>query len=138
MSYDFEKERNEAILAGERALDSLRAARDELNSAGNWGIVDLLGGGLISGLVKHSKMSNAQNYMEQAKWNLQNFSRELQDVNMVHNLNLELGDFLTFADFFFDGVVADWLVQDRINETKRQVEDAIRHLETILGQLRMM
>ncbi len=138
MSYDFEKERNEAILAGERALDSLRAARDELNSAGNWGIVDLLGGGLISGLVKHSKMSNAQNYMEQAKWNLQNFSRELQDVNMVHNLNLELGDFLTFADFFFDGVVADWLVQDRINETKRQVEDAIRHVETILGQLRMM
>lgn len=138
MSYDFEKERNEAILAGERALDSLRAARDELNSAGNWGIVDLLGGGLISGLVKHSKMSNAQNYMEQAKWNLQNFSRELQDVNMVHNLNLELGDFLTFADFFFDGIVADWLVQDRINETKRQVEDAIRHVETILGQLRMM
>lgn len=138
MSYDFEKERNEAILAGERALDSLRAARDELNSAGNWGLVDLLGGGLISGLVKHSKMSNAQNYMEQAKWNLQNFSRELQDVNMVHNLNLELGDFLTFADFFFDGVVADWLVQDRINETKRQVEDAIRHVETILGQLRMM
>ena len=135
MSYDFEKERNEAILAGERALDSLRAARDELNSAGNWGIVDLLGGGLISGLVKHSKMSNAQNYMEQAKWNLQNFSRELQDVNMVHNLNLELGDFLTFADFFFDGVVADWLVQDRINETKRQVEDAIRHVETILVQL---
>ena len=57
---------------------------------------------------------------------------------MVHNLNLELGDFLTFADFFFDGVVADWLVQDRINETKRQVEDAIRHVETILGQLRMM
>lgn len=138
MSYDFEKERNEAILAGERALDSLRAARDELNSAGNWGLVDLLGGGLISGLVKHSKMSNAQNYMEQAKWNLQNFSRELQDVNMVHNLNLELGDFLTFADFFFDGIVADWLVQDRINETKRQVEDAIRHVETILGQLRMM
>ena len=138
MSYDFEKERNEAILAGERALDSLRAARDELNSAGNWGIVDLLGGGLISGLVKHSKMSNAQNYMEQAKWNLQNFSRELQDVNMVHNLNLELGDFLTFADFLFDGVVADWLVQDRINGTKRQVEDAIRHVETILGQLRMM
>ena len=138
MSYDFEKERNEAILAGERALDSLRAARDELNSAGNWGIVDLLGGGLISGLVKHSKMSNAQNYMEQAKWNLQNFSRELQDVNMVHNLNLALGDFLTFADFFFDGIVADWLVQDRSNETKRQVEDAIRHVETILGQLRMM
>ena len=27
MAYDFEKERNEAIAAGERALSSLRAAR---------------------------------------------------------------------------------------------------------------
>ena len=67
MAYDFEKERNEAIAAGERALTSLRAAREELRSAGNWGLVDLFGGGMISGLVKHSKMGNAQRYMEQAK-----------------------------------------------------------------------
>ena len=103
MAYDFEKERNEAIAAGERALTSLRAAREELRSAGNWGLVDLFGGGMISGLVKHSKMGNAQRYMEQAKLDLQSFSRELQDVNMTHNLNLNVGDFLTFADFFFDG-----------------------------------
>ena len=50
MAYDFEKERNEAIAAGERALTSLRAAREELRSAGNWGLVDLFGGGMISGL----------------------------------------------------------------------------------------
>ena len=67
MAYDFEKERNEAIASGERALTSLRAAREELRSAGNWGLVDLFGGGMISGLVKHSKMGNAQRYMEQAK-----------------------------------------------------------------------
>ena len=59
MAYDFEKERNEAIDAGERALTSLRAARGELQSAGNWGLLDLFGGGMISGLVKHSKMGNA-------------------------------------------------------------------------------
>lgn len=118
MAYDFEKERNEAIDAGERALSSLRAARGELQSAGNWGLLDLFGGGMISGLVKHSKMGNAQKYMEEAKYNLQSFSRELQDVNMTHNLNLNVGDFLSFADFFFDGLVADWLVQDRINETR--------------------
>ena len=103
MAYDFEKERNEAIDAGERALLSLRAARGELQSAGNWGLLDLFGGGMISGLVKHSKMGNAQKYMEEAKYNLQSFSRELQDVNMTHNLNLNVGDFLSFADFFFDG-----------------------------------
>ena len=138
MAYDFEKECNEAIDAGEHALSSLRAARGELQSAGNWGLLDLFGGDMISGLVKHSKMGNAQKYMEEAKYNLQSFSRELQDVNMTHNLNLNVGDFLTFADFFFDGLVADWLVQDRINEARNQVEDAIQQVEDIVRHLRTM
>ena len=120
------------------ALSSLRAARGELQSAGNWGLLDLFGGDMISGLVKHSKMGNAQKYMEEAKYNLQSFSRELQDVNMTHNLNLNVGDFLTFADFFFDGLVADWLVQDRINEARNQVEDAIQQVEDIVRHLRTM
>ena len=132
MAYDFEKERNEAIDAGERALSSLQAARGELQSAGNWGLLDLFGGDMISGLVKHSKMGNAQKYMEEAKYNLQSFSRELQDVNMTHNLNLNVGD------FFFDGLVADWLVQDRINEARNQVEDAIQQVEDIVRHLRTM
>ena len=76
--------------------------------------------------------------MEQAKLDLQSFSRELQDINMTHNLNLNVGDFLTFADFFFDGLIADWLVQDRINETKNQVEDAIRQVEDIVRRLRIL
>ena len=101
MAYDFEKERNEAIAAGERALTSLRAAREELRSAGNWGLVDLFGGGMISGLVKHSKMGNAQRYMEQAKLDLQSFSRELQDINMTHNLNFECGRFPHIRRFLF-------------------------------------
>jgi hypothetical protein len=135
MAYDVEKEKREAVDAGYRALQSLRSAQAELNSAKNWGLVDLLGGGLISGLVKHSKMDNAQRYMEQAKYDLSNFSRELNDVNMACNLNIDVGDFLSFADFFFDGFVADWLVQDRINEARRQVEDAIRRVQEIIRQL---
>ncbi len=43
--YDYEKERLEAVSAGQRALDSLNLAKNELNSAKNWGIVDLIGGG---------------------------------------------------------------------------------------------
>jgi hypothetical protein len=135
MAYDIEKEKREAVDAGYRALQSLRSAQAELNSAKNWGVVDLLGGGLISGLVKHSKMDNAQRYMEQAKYDLSAFSRELNDVNMVCNLNIDVGDFLSFADFFFDGFVADWLVQDRINEARHQVEDAIRRVQEVIRQL---
>lgn len=138
MAYDFEKEKYEAIQAGERALVSLREAQNQLNSAKNWGVVDLLGGGLFTDLIKHSKMGNARECLEQAKRDLQGFSRELEDVNISQALNLNTGDFLTFADFFFDGLIADWLMQDRINDAKRQVENAIRRVEEILSNLRMM
>lgn len=135
MDADFEREKQEAIEAGRKALNSLYAAKSQLDSAGNWGVVDLLGGSFISGLVKHSKMGNAQGYIEDAKRDLQKFSRELRDVDMSSNLNLDSMDFLTFADFFFDGLVADWLVQDRINGARRQVDNAIHNVERVLNQL---
>ena len=98
MSFDYEKERREALDAGERALSSLRAARKELNSASNWGIVDILGGGLFTDIMKHSKMNNAERYMSQAKYDLQSFGRELQDVAAYVDLDFNTADFLHFAD----------------------------------------
>ena len=47
MGYDIEKEKREAIEAGRRALNSLSAAKENLNSAKNWGLVDMLGGGFF-------------------------------------------------------------------------------------------
>ena len=60
------REMQEAVQAGERALQSLYAARDKLGSARNWGIFDMLGGGFISDFVKHSKMNDAAALMESA------------------------------------------------------------------------
>lgn len=138
MTNDMVREVREAINAGERALQSLRRAQDELNSAGNWGIVDMLGGGLFTTLVKHSKMDSAVSYMETAKSSLHTFQRELRDVSVHTNFNLDIGSFLNFADYFFDGIVADYLVQSRINDTKNQVSQAIGQVERILGELRRM
>jgi hypothetical protein len=135
MAYDIEREKREAVEAGYRALQSLNSAKAELNSAKNWGLIDLFGGGTITGLIKHSKMGNAQRYMEQAKYDLSRFGKELNDVNMACDLNIEVGGFLSFADFFFDGVVADWLVQDRINDARRQVDDAIWRVQEIISRL---
>ena len=138
MVYAIEKEKREAIEAGCRALDSLHAAENNLNSAKNWGMVDMFGGGFLSTMLKHSKIDQAKQNMEQAKYDLRNFSRELNDVNMVCNLNINTNDFLAFADYLFDGFVVDWMVQDRINNAKRQVEEAIRRTENIINQLRSM
>ncbi len=97
------REIREAIDAADNALLHLRSARKYLDSASNWGLLDMFGGNLITGLVKHSKMGNAE--------------REI------------------FADFFFDGFVADILVQSKISDGKRQCDDAIRQVEAIKREL---
>ena len=135
-AYNIEKEMREAIQAGENALYSLQAAREELQKAGNWGIVDLLGGGFFTSLIKHSKMDNASRLMENAKYDLKRFQKELRDVTVNTNLSIDCSDFLTFADFFWDGIIADWLVQSKINDAKSQVDEAIAQVEQILRSLK--
>ena len=135
MNYDIEKEKREARDAGERALQSLRNAANELKSAGNWGMVDILGGGFLSSMIKRGKMSNAQNYMDQAKYDLRTFGKELRDVDQVMDLHINTDDFLSFADWFFDGFAVDWMVQSRINRAREQVDEAIRRVEYVLRNL---
>lgn len=136
MGYDLEREKREAIDAGMRALESLRAAQRNLGGARNWGVVDMFGGGFFSSIMKKGKMDDARYQMEKAKQELFAFSRELQDVNMNCNLNLETGDFLDFADCFFDNLLVDWMVQDRINRAEEQVNQAIWYVEDMLQRLR--
>lgn len=130
------RELKEAIDAGERALSSLYLAQERLDSARSWGIFDMLGGGLFASMIKHSKIDDATSYMEDAKYNLQRFQKELQDVTVPADLRIEIGSFLSFADFFFDGFVADYLVQSKIADARGQVDDAIRMVEGILLDLK--
>lgn len=96
----------------------------------------MFGGGLFSTIMKRSKMDDAQQLMEVAKTDLKRFQRELKDVNIPLDLRMEVGSFLSFADFFFDGFVADYLVQSKISEAKEQVSDAIVRVEQILNELK--
>ena len=135
MAYDFEKEKREAMEAGNRALHSLREAQTNLDSARNWGLWDMFGGGTITSLIKSSRMDRAKQNMEQAKYDLRSFSKELNDVSMVINLDIETGDFLSFADWFLDNFFVDWMVQDRINKARDQVRDAIWKVENVMREL---
>ena len=133
---DYRREINEALYAGQEALDCLSEARDCLNSAGNWGLLDILGGGMLTTFIKRSKMKDADALVQQARSALKRFQRELTDVENIPEFHIETGDFLSFADYFFDGFLADMMVQSKINEAKRQVDDAIRKVNYIMGQLK--
>ena len=113
------REVQEAIRAGENALQSLYAAKDQLNSAKNWGLFDMFGGGFFTSMIKHSKLNVAAASLEEARY----------------NLHINVNGFLSFADFFLDGLIADYLVQSRINDAREQVDDAIGRVETLLNDL---
>ncbi|MBO6163478.1 MAG: hypothetical protein J6N77_00355 [Lachnospiraceae bacterium] len=132
---DRNREIQEAIQAGEYALSCLRDARSELNSAGNWGLLDLFGGGMISGMMKHARIDDAKRSMRRAQQALNSFRKELQDVDNM-SLGGDIDGFMTFADFFFDGFLVDMLVQSKIARAKEQVDDAIRRVEDMVYTLR--
>lgn len=131
----FEQELDEALEAADYALDCLRKAESDLDTASSWGMFDILGGGLISTLIKHNDMDDAQAHMEEAKGALEKLSQELKDVDYQINLDFTVSDFLSFADYFFDGLLADLFVQDRIDEAEQQVKEAITKVESIRDHL---
>ena len=132
---NLDREREEAIRAGEQALYSLQRARDELQKAKNWGIVDVLGGGLVTSMIKRSKMSDAQALIREAKYQMEVFARELRDVTNLQYIDLGDDSFMAFADCFFDGFLVDILAQSRIHKTIEQVDETICRVTNILNQL---
>jgi len=130
---DNQKELREAISAGERSLISLRAAQDQLRRAGNWGVADLLGGGMLTTFLKHQRLGEAEQSLKNAQNDLRRFESELRDVSRE---GLDISDFLAFADYFFDGIVADLMVQSKIRQAQERVNTAILRVETLVRQLR--
>lgn len=111
-----------------RAHSALRAAQEKLGSARNWGIADMLGGKLITNLVKHSRLDGAMEHIHQAKPMLEELGRELGRFQLPGDLQLQVGSFAVFADFFFDGIFADMYMQSKIRDLQYQVDDALSQL----------
>ena len=130
---------DEAIVAGKRALNAAEQVMSSLNSAGNWGTWDLLGGGLISDIAKHSHLDDAQRKVEQLQVELRRFNTELADVSSIRaDVQVSVDGFLRFADYFFDNLFTDWAVMDRISQSKNQVYNTISQLQNLVNRLNQM
>ena len=130
------REIQEAIEAADVALNHLERAKRSLSSASGWGLFDTLGGGFISGLIKHGKMSDAENEIDKAKRALEKFSKELRDVDGYSSVHIN--GFLTFGDLFCDGFLMDVIVQSQIGKAKRECENAINQVTSIKNDLKRM
>ena len=129
------KEIREAIAAANRSLDSLERVEKSLSGARNLGLWDMFGGGVFVSMMKHSRLDEAKMQMEEARYYLQQLQKELRDIDVPADIRVDVNGFLTFADFFFDGIIADWLVQSRISEARDQVSTEKARVLEILADL---
>jgi hypothetical protein len=130
-----QKEIREAIDAGKRANNSLLDMKENLSSAKSWGVWDMMGGGLISNIAKHSAIDKASSSGKNVEHYLKIFKKELSDVNQFTDFKIDISSFTKFADFFFDGFFVDWFVQSKINNSLSNVNNVYERIDIIISEL---
>ena len=97
----------------------------------------MLGGGTISTWAKHSKIDSAKRQAQVAQGHLRRFQEELADADQRLHVSLgDIGGFSIFADFFFDGLIADWNVQSKVQKASSACDAAIRQVASAVGDCR--
>lgn len=126
---------NEAIEAGQDAQMRLRRIQETLRSAKGWGIYDLLGGRLISGMMKRIRMEKAQQQIEELRGSLKRFNSELKDVQVQCSASAELSEWLNITDLVFDDPLSDWLSLSKIKDAKAEIDRTEKEVTALLARL---
>ena len=129
----------EAIRAADSALSQANMIQDSLRSAENWGTFDMLGGGLIASVAKRDHIDQAEQMIPELQRRLNRLRDELDDVSVTLNHTIDHSEFLRFADWFFDGLFVDWMVQDKIHDFQSEissVQSRVRGIQTRLSAMR--
>ena len=136
------REVGETLHAGRQAEQALSGVLDSLDSAESWGTWDMLGGGLFTTMAKHGHIDDARAGIDHAQRALSRFRTELADVRDMELPQVQIGEFATFADYFFDGFFMDWMVQSKIQDAQEGVSEvhvrvlnALRNLEQMDQEL---
>ncbi|WP_088105326.1 hypothetical protein [Halalkalibacter urbisdiaboli] len=128
-------EYQEAISAGKKAIHSIEEAIASLGSAKDWSTWDMFGGGVLSTAIKHSRIDDAKGHIHTAQRDLRHFQEELRDINQFTNFNIDIGQFLSFADYFFDGFIVDWMVHGKIKDSLERIEQMGQDVKQLLHTL---
>ena len=129
------REIKEAQNAGQRAVCLAVKALEELDSAKSYATWDMMGGGMLADMAKHGHLRDAQGHIEELKLELARFKSELEDVEISVDIRASIDGFLHFADYFFDGLLVDWAVMDRIKCTYGQLIQTQGTIGRIMSRL---
>lgn len=108
-----------------------------LQSARNWGRMDLIGGGSISSALKRERMEETRKALAELDVILGYFRKKFRETPVVSKISYEeWGNDLFVADFLLDGFVIDALVQVDIVDCQAEMERLYEQTEMICKSLR--
>jgi hypothetical protein len=129
------KELDEAVEEGEKSAKLLSVVLSYLKKARDWGRWDMQGN-RRGDYMKNRAIDQAIKSLSQAQYQLDMFSRELEDLgdNNVR-FKLNISHFNKFTDFFFDNLISDWIVQQKIKSTINNIESTFDQVQRIILSL---
>jgi len=126
---------NQALNLTNQLIGELDQAERQLSSARNWGFLDVLGGGVIVDLIKHSKLNNAKISMDRVNYLLQELKRVLGGISMPGDYSMNVGGIATFADFFFDSGIVDVYMTAKIMSSLNEVRNLKNRCDDLRSRL---
>jgi hypothetical protein len=118
-----QREVQEAAAAADAVLTPLTEATRLLEAASGWSTYDLLGGGMVTDLVKRDRMNAAAEQLRAADQALRYLSAELSDLGQRAAYEVMLPGGLDAFDLWFDDIFSSWAVHNRIGDAQAKVAD---------------
>ena len=129
---------NHAIEITNELIPLVREAESKFKGARNWGVIDILGGGLITDLIKHSKLNSAGNLMNRINYKLGELRGVLGGIQAGGDYSMHVGGLVTFADIFFDGALSDIWMESKILSSLSEVKKLRHKIEQLRSDLLRM
>lgn len=121
------KQLREATLEGTTARRNAERLLKYLKEAEGWGTYDMLGGGMVSALAKHSKLDEAAEAARDLQRATTRFYSELRDVQ--NDLpDLSFSQSWRMADLLFDHIYIDWKVLSQIQAARDRADAVYRRI----------
>ena len=130
----------EAQSVGEQLMGDLNKMISLLRKARNWGRWDMHGGkrGRMYKYQKHTNIDRAKQIAYRIQNIISSFDREVRDVYPDHrgiSIKFDLDRFNGFTDLFFDNLISDWIVQQKIVNSLNNVKAILDRVTRILQSL---
>ena len=121
-----------AMEALQRANQQLAAARRDMDDALSASNVDRFGGGALFDMMERDALSRGQVKLSECLRAMDDARRSQPALPVLSEVNIDNGHFM--SDVLFDNIFTDMAQHDRIRNSTAQMDQALRHLGSIMSE----